>query len=387
MLTDKRKEISLEILKDLIKAKSYSGQEERAVKIAAEHTEKLAFDEIKIDKYGSLIAKIKGEKPGRKILLDAHIDTVAVNEKDWSLDPFGAEIIDGQIYGRGASDMKGALAAMMAAAAFFKEDNNFAGEINLSAVVFEELFEGVAARNISKIVQPDYVIIGEASELRLMRGQRGRAEIIIESFGKSAHSSSPKKGDNAVYKMLKVIEKIKKLNLAADDFLGNAIMELTDIISKPYPGSSVIPNKCRVSYDRRLLLKEDADQILAELNLLLKNLNIEGRAYLAQAEADCWTGEKISAERFFPAWLLAKESELLKTAASALKNIGLEAEISSYSFCTNGSHYAGEKKIPTIGFGPSKEELAHIADEYLELEDFYQAIKAYYAILKELLKV
>lgn len=386
MLNKKRKEKTLAILKDLIKAESSSGKEEKAVKTAAQKAEDLNFDQLEIDKYGSLIAKINGQKKGKNVLLDAHIDTVGVNRKDWSVDPFKAVVKDNKLYGRGSSDMKGALAAMLAAASFFKEDHNFSGQINVSAVVFEELFEGVAARNISEIVKPDYVIIGEASELKLMRGQRGRAEIVLETEGKSAHSASPQKGVNAVYQMLKLVEAVKELDLGADEELGRAIMELTDIISAPYPGSSVIPNKCQATFDRRLLLNEDAESILAELKSVLKRLNIEGSAYLAEAEGECWTGKKIGAARFFPAWLLAEDSKLLQAGVKALDSIGLPAEVSTYSFCTNGSHYAGEKNIPTIGFGPSKEELAHTADEYLELKDLYQAVEGYYAILKELLK-
>ena len=92
--------------------------------------------------------------------------------------PFAAEIHDGKIYGRGTSDMKGAVSAMTCAAANFAKDTNkdFPGEIYVAGVVHEECFEGVAAREISKVVKPDYVVIGEASTLNLKIGQRGRGE-------------------------------------------------------------------------------------------------------------------------------------------------------------------------------------------------------------------
>nr|SUY25295.1 peptidase [Clostridioides difficile] len=92
--------------------------------------------------------------------------------------------------------MKGQYTAMMSAVAYFAKDTNrdFAGELYVAGVVHEEIFEGVSAREISKAVQPDYVVIGESSELNLKIGQRGRGEIVVETFGKPAHSANPEKG-------------------------------------------------------------------------------------------------------------------------------------------------------------------------------------------------
>jgi putative selenium metabolism hydrolase len=381
-----RKDKITEICQELIKAESTSGKEEKAVKIAKRYMEDFAFDEIIIDKYGSLIGRIKGSSPGKKILLDGHLDTVAADQKSWSRDPFQAEIKDDKIYGRGSSDMKGALAAMLAAASFFAEDNEFKGEIYLSFTVFEELFEGAAARKISELVKPDYVIIGEASALKIMRGQRGRAEIVVETAGRSSHSSSPEVGHNAVYDMVELIKEIQKLEINEDQFLGKGIMELTDIKSEPYPGASVIPNKCRATYDRRLLTGESKKEVLQPIKEVIKKLNLNAEAYLAHSEAECWTGNIIEAEKFFPAWTLDSEAPLLQKAVKGLTEAGIEAQISHYSFCTNGSHYAGERKIPTIGFGPSLETLAHVDDEYIELDHLYKGAAGYYYMIKELLK-
>ena len=111
------------------------------------------------------------------------------------------EVVDGKLYGRGTSDMKGAVASFTAAANFFAKDTarDFPGEIYIAGVVHEECFEGVAARSVSEIVKPDYVVIGEASLCNLKIGQRGRAEIVVETFGVPAHSANPEKGVNAVY--------------------------------------------------------------------------------------------------------------------------------------------------------------------------------------------
>src|SRR5208337_3508304 len=152
-----------------------------------------------------------------------HIDIVPVpDESKWMHEPFGGEIENGRIYGRGASDMKGAVSAMIAASAFFAADTrrDFAGEIYVSGVVYEELFEGIAARKISERIKPGCVVIGESSELNLKRGQRGRAEIVVETFGKPAHSANPRAGINAVYRMAELIGEIGKLKAPVHEILG-----------------------------------------------------------------------------------------------------------------------------------------------------------------------
>ena len=164
-----------------------------------------------------------------------------------------------------------AVASFAAAASFFAQDTgrDFAGEIYVDGVVHEECFEGVASRSISEIVKPDYVVIGEASLCNLKIGQRGRAEIVVETFGVPAHSANPEKGVNAVYEMCKVVDAIQKLPCTEHPVLGKGILELTDIKSTPYPGASVVPSYCRVTYDRRLLVGESKGIVLAPLQSLI----------------------------------------------------------------------------------------------------------------------
>ncbi len=395
MLTKEREQKIVSLCQDLIRAKSLSGEEGQAMLVAQKACDELGFDEFYIDEVGNTVAVIKGSKAGVKILIDGHIDTVAVtDEDDWTMKPFGGDIKDGKVYGRGASDMKGQMAAYMCAASYFAEDTNrdFAGEIYLCMGVFEEPFEGVAARYVSERVKPDFVIIAEPSSLNLKIGQKGRAEIMIETFGKAAHSSSPDKGVNAVYHMSKVIEAISKLPTPNSDILGDGICELTDIISSPYPGASVVPQYCKVTYDRRLLPAETKQSVLEPIQEVLNTLskeiaNFDAKVSYVYAKDKCYTGNTIESERFFPSWYFSKDNPLIVKAYEGLKRSGLEPDISCHYFCTNGSHYGGEAGITCIGFGPSKETLAHVRDEYIEIEQLYLGAKGYYHILKELLSV
>lgn len=393
MLTQEKQKEVLELCARLIQAESYSGSEKAVGGILGDYFRAHGFDEVTVDGYGDVIGCIRGSRPGPRVLFDGHMDTVPVTEPEkWTDPPFGAVVRDGRMYGRGTSDMKGALGAMSCAAAEFAEatDKNFAGEIYVAGVVHEECFEGVAARSISALVKPDYVVIGEASELNLKIGQRGRAEIVVETFGKAAHSANPEKGINAVYQMAKVIEAIRQLPPTEHPVLGKGILELTDIKSSPYPGASVVPEYCRATYDRRLLVGETKESVLKPLQELLERLgkeNPELRANVSFAvgEEICYTGEKITGERFFPGWLFDREEPFVQKIYQELTQHGYTPAITQYNFCTNGSHYAGEAGIKTIGLGPSRENLAHTQNEYVEVEQLIGAADCYGHVMRALL--
>lgn len=384
---------AVELTQKLVRRQSYSGNEKGVSEELTKFFKENGFDDVHVDKYGNTIGHIKGSKPGPKIVFDGHMDTVPVtDESEWQYPPFEAEIHDGKIYGRGTSDMKGALASMAVAASNFKEKTggDFAGEIFVAGIVHEECFEGVAAREVSAYAKPDYVIIGEASNCNVKIGQRGRAEIKIEVLGKPAHSANPEKGINAVYKMCKVIDAIKTLKPTHHDRLGDGILELVDIKSSPFPGASVVPEKCVATYDRRLLVNETKESVLAPINELLEKLmkedsELKVKAYYTKADEKCFTNEIIEGERFFPGWIFDEDEDWVEKVVAKLKDKGQTPEITQYNFCTNGSHYAGEAKIKTLGIGPSRENLAHTVNEYIEISELEKVVDSYEAVMQALL--
>lgn len=368
----------------LVHIPSLSGEEKPVVAAIAAEMQALGFDEVKVDEHGSLIGLVHGAQPGPTLLLDAHCDTVGIAEGvPWTFDPFGGQVENGRLYGRGSSDMKGALAAMIYAAAAV-DRRQLAGTVAVSATVMEEVMEGVSLKTVMDIVQPDFVVIGEATSLNLNHGGRGRAEIHLEAIGKPAHSSTPHLGVNAVHGMITAVQAITNLPLSSDPLLGQAIMALTDIISDPYPGYSVIPSRCRVTYDRRLLAGETAQTVLADLHALpgLDKINIT----LAQGHHRTYTGTTLAGPKFFPAWKFSHDHPFVQKAFAGLQNAGLAPQLSAYSFCTNGAHSAGHAGVPTVGFGPSHEALAHIVDEYIELDHLTAAARGYAGIIAAVLR-
>lgn len=387
-----REEQLISFCREAIRIPSFSGREEGVAHLMKQRMEEYGYDEVIIDRYGSVLGCIRGKRPGRTILMDGHIDHVdVIDAEEWEHDPFGAEIVDGRIYGRGASDMKGSVTAMISAAAHFAQDSgrDFAGEVWVSCTVHEECFEGVSSREITRLCHPDFVIIGEATSTTVKIGQRGRAEVVVETEGVSCHSSNPEKGVNAVYHMMAVLEEIRAIVPREHPILGKGILELTDIVSAPYPGASVVPARCRATFDRRTLVGEDESIILGQVEEAIRRATarvpgLRAHAYLAEGREQAWTGETIAAKRYFPAWLMDEKDADVQKVLAGLRKAGIEAPISHFSFCTNGSHFCGEAGIPGIGYGPSLESLAHVRDEYIEIAQLTKACKGFACILEQL---
>jgi acetylornithine deacetylase/succinyl-diaminopimelate desuccinylase-like protein len=186
--------------------------------------------------------------------------------------------------------------------------------------------------------------------------------------------------------MLNVISVMEQLPLPDDPFLGPAVQALTDIISDPYPGYSVIPSRCRVTYDRRLLPGDTAEGVLRQITSHPDLAGIEVHATIAQGEHRTYTGVMLAGPKFFPAWLLTEDHPFVRAALNGLVASGLNPALRGYQFCTNAAYSAGLAGVPTIGFGPGREEDAHVVDERLEIAALIAAERGYRGIIEAVLK-
>ncbi len=369
----------------LIRQRSLSGDEGAVVELIISEMRRLGFDQVWNDENGSAIGVIKGARPGPMLLLDSHCDTVDIAPGvSWMHDPLEGEIGGGIIYGRGAADMKGALGAMVHAAASM-DRSHLKGSVAVSATVMEESLEGASLQTVMEALNPDFIVIGEATDLNLNRGGRGRAEIYLETIGRSAHSSSPHLGRNAVHDMMKVVEVVERLPVKEDPLLGQTVFALTDIISDPYPACSMVPSGCRVTYDRRLIAGENPDEILGPITGSLELREIELHAKIATGEYRTYTGAALRGLKFLPAWAFPETDSFVQACLRGLRAAGLDPKIGAYRFCTNAAYSAGVAGVPTIGFGPGREEDAHIVDERLELKSLIAAMQGYRGIIDAVL--
>ena len=384
----------VELCQKMVQIKSYSGEEGDIAAYMRSFFEAEGFDDIVGDDFGNVIAHLKGDRPGKTLVIDGHMDTVpADNESEWLCGPYSGEIRDGRLYGRGSTDMKGPLAAAICGVLEYRDETqgHFPGDIYISCVVHEECFEGCASHSTTSMVNADYVIIAEPSSMTLKIGQKGRAEIQLETFGKAAHSSNPDAGINAVYKMMPLIKAFQELPVIEDARLGKGILELTDIQSAPYPGASVVPEYCKATFDRRMVGGETRESVLAPLQAVLdkamaEDPQLKAKVSYARGTGLCYTGKELDVERFFPGWCRKEDEPYIQASYKALNEELGNVPISHYYFCTNGSHYGGELNLKCIGFGPSYENMAHILNENIEIDQLQKGVRGYRVLTKALLE-
>ncbi|MGQ9904461.1 MAG: YgeY family selenium metabolism-linked hydrolase [Anaerolineae bacterium] len=380
-LSAERKQQIIEVARDLVRVKSLAGQEGAAVQVVVNAMRALNYDSVRVDALGNVIGVLMPDAPlAAGILFDSHLDTVEAAGQ-WTKDPFGGEVSDGKLWGRGASDMKGALAASLCGAAYAKADGRLRMPVWVVASVNEEQIEGLALADVLNEYRPSRVVICESTGLKLNIGGRGRAEVFLTVEGVPAHASTPHLGVNALKQAARLILAVNEWQPPHDPALGDGIFEPTEIISSPYPSISVLPDRCRIRCDRRLLVGETQRDVLDPLNQIIERLRAADSTFRARAEIDTetittYTGAQRTGLKFQPAWKMNPDSDFIRAARRALG----DPPIGYYAFCTNAARSAGLMGIPTIGFGPGREEHAHIADEFCELEQLWGAAEGYYAL-------
>ena len=361
----------------LVGTASPSGQEGAVAALVRAELERLGYA-VEVDALGTVTGTLDGGD-GPCVLLDAHMDTVGVSDRAaWSADPAG-ELRDGRLYGRGSVDMKGPLAALVHGAAAAARH----GRVVVSASIAEEMIEGYATVEVARRVRPDVAVICEPSHRTVIVGQRGRAELIVDLHGRSAHSSRPDLGVNAVEAMADALRAAREVELPPPHpALGPAILVVTDVISRPYPALSVLPDRCTATFDRRTLPGEQADDVLEPLRAVVEAAvaphGARAEVTLGIDRFDAYTGTPIEAPNFAPAWYTGADAPVARAALAAVGG-----EPGHWLFCTNGSGTAG-LGIPTIGFGPGDETLAHRVDEHIELGELRAGARDYAALVEAL---
>lgn len=379
----RHEEAAARFLADVIDRPSLSRREHDVVQRIGQEMTDHGFDEVVVDDFGTVVGRI-GDGPV-KIVFDSHIDTVDVGDlSQWKTNPFKAEIRNGVLYGRGASDNKAAIASMVHGAAVMKELGVDASRFTLYVIgtVQEEDCDGLALEHVltHQVPRPDVVVLGEATNLQVYRGHRGRAEFAIHTTGRAAHASAPERGVNAVYRMGPVINQIEELNerLASDPFLGKGTIVLSKVEVQT-PSLNAVPDGCTIFMDRRLTIGETVESAMAELEALPAVQSGEARVELLHYDGTAYTGLTLSQDKYFPTWVLEEEHPAVQAGvAAAVRALGREPEIGRWVFSTNGVASAGRLGIPTIGYGPANEVYAHSPDDQCPV-DHLSTAAAWYA--------
>ncbi len=338
----------------------------------------------------NIVARREGTRPGECVHFNSHIDVVDVG-KGWTTDPFGGALIDGKIYGRGACDMKGGLAAsIIAAEAFLEVCPDFAGALEISGTGDEESggFGGVAYLAEQGYFDPkrvQHVIIPEPlNKDRICLGHRGVWWAEIETHGEIAHGSMPFLGDCAVRHMGAVVREMedtlfpalarkrtdmpvvpegaKQSTLNINSIHGGQSEGAADFTGLPSP---CVPDSCRMVIDRRFLIEEDIDEVQAEIRAILETVR-EGRANFSYDMREM--------HRVLPT-MTEKSAPIVRTVAKAIEDtMGREAEyvVSPGTYDQKHIDRIGRLKN-CIAYGPGILDLAHKPDEYVGVDDMIQS--------------
>lgn len=368
-------------LSELVKIKSLSTKEGAVVKKLKEMMADAGFDEIKIDGLGNIIGRLGS---GKKIIaIDGHIDTVDVgNIQNWTFDPLSGEIKDGFVHGLGSADQKGGPIAAITAAKILREIG-MPKDVTLlvTGTVMEEDCDGMCWKYIVEEdkIKPDCVIITEPTNLNIYRGHRGRMEIEVSFFGRSAHGSAPERGINAIYMASKAALEIEKLNerLAYDNFLGKGSVTISEFVSGS-PSLCAVADFSKIHLDRRLTWGENKELAVRQVEELVKNMN--AKVEVLNYKEKSFTGKEYGMEKYYPTWKLEENHFVIETGKKAYKELfNSDAKVDKWTFSTNGVAINGLYGIPVIGFGPGNEVMAHAPDEKVPIEHLVKA-SAFYAM-------
>lgn len=362
---------------DLIRAPSSTGSEGPAAELLIATMKELRYDEAYIDDAGNAIGKIvRGSGP--TVMLNGHIDTVPVGDEAlWPHPPLGGAIADGRLWGRGACDMKGAVACMTLAAADAAEQG-FDGTLIVSGVVQEEV-GGLGARHLAATLPYDLVILGEPSKLQLKLGHRGRVEVGVAFPGAIAHAAKAELGENALANAARFITAMERLELPSGGPLRRSSATPTRLVTYPQDGANVVPGSAELTIDYRNIPGDDPERVLARLRSLSDDPRVEFSLPMEHGQSA--NGKvKASYQRVASPYLVDQDHEAVGVAKDVLgrtlATLGLELEIGTWWFCTDAPHLAS-RGAQVIGFGPGEEELAHTTNESVPLDHLLAARRAY----------
>ncbi len=335
----------------------------------------LGYDKITVDAWGNVLGERRGSRPGPTLMLEAHMDVVPAPEPEsWQHPPFAADSDGTRLWGRGAADTKGSLAAIVQAAGKMRAEE-IRGRVLVLASVCEETLTGAAVGQVLDREAVDCFITGEPTSLRPGIAQKGRYSIQLEAHGHSAHTSRPELGDNAIYKMIRAVELLRALPRPEDPELGRGLLELTEMVSEPLPGTTCVPHGCRARMIGRTLPEEPLPQVLETLRAALaalEGLSLEP----AVLEQQTWTGERLKMADLLPGWRTPAGDEWSERLLAGIAAAGIEAQRWAAPCGTNASA-AAARGIPAFIFGPGSLEQAHTVDEWVDVTELVKAEEAF----------
>jgi len=324
----------------------------------------------------NIVAERRWGRGGRTLAFNGHLDVVpAGNPSQWKYPPFEGRLSKGRIYGRGASDMKSGIASFIHALSMIDRSKirPDQGAVVLHLVSDEESHghQGMGFLTQKEGIRGDAALVGEPTDLQPVIAQKGALWLRITTLGKSAHGSRPHLGVNAVEKMMKLMERLRSVPLEKEhSLLGKPTLSIGTI--QGGTKINVVPDRCEIEVDRRMLPGEKKEEALRQMKETLDSLCSQDSFFQYRME------EIDFAEPSF----VDSEEEIVKIAVDAIQEVmGKRPSLRAFSGFTDSRFYINHCHIPTLVFGPGAVDQSHTTDESVEVEALVQAARIYGRIL------
>lgn len=375
----------LSLTRELVEQPSENppGNETAVVAVLEEHLKNSPIP-FEIERYDvepgrpNLIAHA-GDPDRGTVLLTGHTDVVPANAEDWSDDPYRFRRVRDRIIGRGAADMKGALAAKLLAAESYLTDSS-SGRVTLAFVCDEE-HEGIGMRAlVDRGVRADCAIVGEPTRLQICTAQKGVVRYRITVHGKSAHSGTPNHGINSIKGLNRIIQRLEEFDEECQQKTPHPLLTPETVTVTEIEGGiapNVVPDSAQLTVDWRLLPGGSVDQIQLDTRIedIVTGLAIDGQPLDVTVDRLVFArGAEID-----------RDHELVDTAIAAAADVGLESEPVGFNAATD-ARFLIHHGIPTVLFGPgSIEEDAHTVEESIRVDDLVSTAEMYRRFLERVL--
>jgi succinyl-diaminopimelate desuccinylase len=381
-LAERHEDEVVDFTRRLVQTPSLPGHEGEVAKLIQAEMARLGFDEVSTDPVGNVVGWMRGGD-GPAVMFNGHMDHVDPGDAaGWDSPPYSGDLADAAVLGRASVDMKGPLAAMITAAGLVRRHGlALPGTLIVACAVMEEI-GGLGTRALIERVRPALAVVGEPTNGKLMRGHRGRVELVARVTGRSVHASVPERGVNPHYALANFLVRLKELPMAQNPLFGASSVAPT-LYATDQTSANVTPGEARLTLDWRNVPEETADQIVARLSsLLAEDLppDAHGQVEVVRRRFKTYTDYEEDFPSIFPSFLLPDDHPLLLAAQSILsETLQRRIAIDTWQFATDGGHLMAAG-IPTLGFGPGDPALAHTNRERLPVPSLVEAVAGYMAM-------
>lgn len=374
-------------LQQLIHTPSLPGQEGEVAGLVLAEMQKLGYDAAWQDDAGNVIGLIRGRGEAPAVMFNTHLDHVDPGDRNaWSHQPYGGAIVGGKVWGRGACDIKGPLAAQLYGVASLRAaEGPPPGDVYVTAVVQEEV-GGLGARFLLTHLAPALVVVGEPSGNTLRRGHRGRTELALHVKGRASHASAPERAINPHFVVSNFVPRLLDLTMRHHPELGASSVAPT-LIRTDQTSANVIPEEMWLTLDWRNVPGESGEDARGALQWLAEASLIPGAQAAIEipvVERRSFTGLSMRIPADNPAYNLPADHPAVVAAAAILERAFDQPPATGHwRFATDGGHFA-QAGLIVVGYGPGDESLAHTVREHIAVVEIETALRGNAALAREL---